>query len=294
MQKRAILFSFVLLVLTVILPVNFLKEHPTPAPAEQQPNTLAQPPRPLSSEEAALREKFALLTEDEFARQAIAEIFSEYAGGIGRVLSLDTYEGFTTYYEQALPLREKTIAMISTFLQDQQIGPVLNDLIARYIERLAITDELPDGMIAVVNTGTGLVLLNARVIEERENREWLVLYSLIHEAVHMMHPDETGPEAHARIHDETLKMLEPIRRQYPDDYDEHRFIIDLALADIPEVSRPLRTNLENGANSEIPPYYARRLHELRDEMQQENPGQLFRYAEMSYDPETHEIDVSWK
>jgi hypothetical protein len=242
-----------------------------------------------------LREKFAILTEDEFELQMVAEIFSEYAGGIGRVLSQHPYQEFAKHYEQSTPLREQAITLIARLMQDKETGRLLSGLISRYIERLVITEKLPDGIIAVVNTRTGVVLLSARVIEkESDDREWLVLYGVMHEAVHRMHPDETGREEHVRIHDITLEMLEPARGRNPEDYDDQRFITDLALADIPEVSAPLREHLHNGDNSETRLYFSRRLKELRKEKQSEDPGKVFRYDGISYDPDTGDIEVSWK
>jgi hypothetical protein len=291
-RRGAVLFSILLLVLAIAVPAHVFKEAFISVPTEQPRQASTQPPGPLTPEEVALRKKFAILTEDEFMRQVIAEISSEYAGGIGRVLSQRTYEEFAKHHEQSLPLRQKAITLIARLMQDQQIGQFLSGVIARYLERLVITDNLSEGIVAVVNTRTGVVLLNARVVEEED--EWLVLYGLMHEAVHRMHPDETGLEEHVRIHNITLEMLEPARGRNPEDYDDRRFITDLALADIPEVSGPLREHLHNGDNSETRLYFSRRLQELRKEKQGEDLGKVFRYDGISYDPDTGDIEVSWK
>lgn len=297
MKRRGAALLFIsLLVVAIVVPANFFKEASISVPAEQPSQASAQPSGPVTAEEAALREKFAILTEEEFERQAVAEIFSEFAGGIGRILlASGSYEEFAKYHEQSTPLREKAITLIARLMQDKETGRLLSGLISRYIERLVITDKLPDGIIAVVNTRTVLVLLSARVIEnESDDREWLVLYGLMHEAVHRIHPDDTGREEHVRIHDITLKMLEPARGRHPDDYDELRFIIDLALADIPEVSGPLRENLHSGDHSETRLNFSRRLHELRKEKESEEPGKVFRYDGIRHDSETGDVLVSWK
>lgn len=293
-RRAAILLLILLLMVAMVFRAPFLKEPSVSVSAEQPSQASTQPPEPLTPEEQALREKFAILTEDEFELQMVAEIFSAYTGGIGRILSQHTYEEFAKHYEQSLPLREKAITLIARLMQDKETGRLLSGLTSRYIERLVITEKLPDGIIAAVNTRTGLVLLSARVIEnESDDREWLVLYGLMHEAVHRMHPDETGREEHVRIHDITLEMLEPARGRHPNDYDELRFITDLALADIPEVSGPLRENLHSGDNSETRLNLSRRLQELRKEKENEDPGKVFRYDGISYDPETGDIEVSW-
>lgn len=285
-----------LLGLAIAVPANILVvNEPSGSVPAQQPLP-APPPWPSSPEETALREKFVLLTEEEFVVQAFVEIFSEYAGGIGRILrSFSTYEEYARDYERSLYLREKAIALIATLMQDKEIGHVLTDLIASHITRLAIINHLPDGIVAVANTRTGLVVFNARVFDEaREDRDWLVLYGLVHEAVHLMYPNETGPKAHARIHDSTLQMLEPAADRYPDDYDKHRFLVDVALADVPEVSRLVRESFENRGSSEISGYYVHQLHELREKRQRDDPGQVFRYAGMSYDAVTNIIEISWR
>jgi len=174
--------------------------------------------------------------------QETYEAFAKDDQSWGYLFAGMSYQEYLRDYAQTAPYAARVKAQIIRVLEQvkdyPQVGPKLEQLIRdglKQVKYLVLTDRLPrarggEELVGGVNRAHGVVLLSWPRLAEQlgigRTFDWLAVSYLIHELLHIVEPSWSE----VRVHDVTLHLLQPLQHFDQANFNETRYLVDLALS----------------------------------------------------------------